>query len=244
MKDLASALGFLSIAPLPASWYGGEAELRGAVRWFPVVGLLFGAIAAVCAYALRAVLPPLVAAALLTALLAAFSGALHIDGLADTADGFFSARSRERMLEIMRDSRTGAMGVAAVVLVVLAKGAALASAPTAWAVALVPLAGRAAIVVSMRALDYARKEGGLATVFGQPSIAQLLWTLAILTAAGYVAGGKSGLLALVVSTLVTCLFSRLCQIRIGGYTGDTLGAACELAETATAVALTLQWRLP
>lgn len=111
--------------------------------------------------------PPLVSAAVLVVVLAGFSGCLHLDGLADTAEGLLSSRSRERMLEIMQDSHIGVMGVVAIAGVWLLKFAALASvtAQELWAAALLmPVAGRCAMVVQLAILPYARATG-LASVF-------------------------------------------------------------------------------
>lgn len=168
MRSFLAAMQFLTIFSAPTRWRGGERDLARSVYFFPAVGLLLGALMAALDYGLGLVFPrPLTSVFVVIALLWA-SGGLHIDGLADTADGFFSSRSRERMLEIMKDSRSGPMGVAAVVCVVSLKIAAVASLPTGvrWqAILLIPLAGRCSIVVMMALLPYVRSEGGLATVF-------------------------------------------------------------------------------
>ena len=145
MKPLLAAIGFLSVAPVPSRWRGGKAELGRSLPYFPVVGLLFGVAAGLLARVLEYALPPAPAAVLLVIVLALLTGGLHVDGLADTADGFFSSRPKERILEIMRDSRTGAMGAAAVVCVLLLKCSALAALSPAGCVRaafLMPLAGR------------------------------------------------------------------------------------------------------
>jgi adenosylcobinamide-GDP ribazoletransferase len=176
---------------------------------------------------------------LAVAVLLAWSGGLHLDGVADCADGFFSARSRERMLEIMRDSRIGSMGVVGLVLVLGLKGAALASLPRGdlWRVLLLmPLAGRVAILLMLALLPYARPQGGLATVFyrGRKWTAALVG-LVVLGVGAWLSAGSVGLLS-VCDTLVLLLpFCYYCHAKIGGATGDTLGAACELAETLTVV---------
>ena len=167
MKPLFAAIRFLTILPIPGDWGTAEEDLARSVPWFPVIGLLLGAIAAAAAWGLSFVAPPMVTAAVVVVLLLSFSGCLHADGLADSADGMLSSRPRERILEIMKDSHTGAMGVIAIACVLLLKFAALASLPAErlWpAVLLMPLAGRCAIVVQMSLLPYARPDG-LANVF-------------------------------------------------------------------------------
>ena len=174
MKRLLAAIRFLTILPIPGSWGTAEADLAGSVAFFPVVGLLLGAIAAAAAWGIAQVAPPMVAAALVIVLLLSFSGCLHLDGLADTADGFLSCRRREQILEIMKDSRVGSMGLVVVTCVLLVKFAALASLPPArfWpAVLFAPLAGRAAICVHLACcprpgpMDLGPSFAGLGTVW-------------------------------------------------------------------------------
>jgi adenosylcobinamide-GDP ribazoletransferase len=168
----------------------------------------------------------------------AVSGALHLDGLADTADGFLSSRPRERILEIMRDSRVGPMGVLAIAGMLLLKVAAVASlAPPArfGTLLLLPLAGRTAPVLMMAALPYVREQG-LGTAFQRPRIVLApLLALALLAAAGFLAVGTAGLVAAAAAVGATALFALWCRAKIGGYTGDTLGGACELAEVVPAL---------
>jgi adenosylcobinamide-GDP ribazoletransferase len=140
------------------------------------------------------------------------------------------------MMEIMRDSRTGVMGVLAVVFVVLLKVTLLTTFFTSsrWAIILImPLAGRAAMVTLMTALPYARPEGGLATLFaGSRSWLHVLWAWGLLFA---VSGGLAqglGLAAAILALVITALFILYNRCKLGGYTGDTLGAVCELAEIA------------
>ncbi len=144
MKPLLAAIRFLTIVPVPGVWGTAEQDLARSVPWFPAIGLLLGGAAAGLAWALSAA-PPMLAAAVLVVVLLSFSGCLHMDGLADTADGFLSSRPRERILEIMKDSHIGAMGVIAIVCLLLVKFAALAALPAGmlWpTVLLMPLAGR------------------------------------------------------------------------------------------------------
>jgi len=241
MRRLLAAVRFLTILPVPGTCGCGEDDLARSVPFFPVVGVLIGALVSALAFGLGQVLPPLPAAVLIVIALLTVSGGLHLDGLSDTADGFLSSRKRDRMLEIMRDSHVGAMGVIAIVCVLLLKVAALASLPseTAWrCVFLMPLAGRCALVVSMAILPYARPEGGLATVFyGRRPKAEAVFSVAALAGAGWLLLGEAGLIAAAASLALVFLFAAYTRRKIGGATGDTLGAACELAEIAPALAL-------
>lgn len=242
MKPLLAAWRFLTIVPIPGNWGMAEEDLARSVVWFPVIGLMLGVVAAGLAYGLTSVAPPLVVAAAMIVILLSFSGGLHLDGLADTADGFFSSRPRERILEIMKDSHIGAMGVIAIVCVLLLKFAALASLPMArlWpAVLLMPLAGRCALVIHMALLPYARPSGLGAIFYRRNPRGAAIWAAGVLAA---VAGGLLGAWGLgiwaacVAAALVLSAYVRR---KIGGATGDTLGAICELVEVVPALVLTL-----
>lgn len=239
MKRFLAAVQFLTIVPLPAGLHPDERALGGSLPFFPVVGLLTGAAVALADCGLGRLLPVGVTSVMTVVLMIAVSGALHIDGLADTADGFFSSRPRERILAIMRDSRTGPMGVAAVVCTVALKIALIAAVagPWRWWVLLItPLAGRCALLTNIALLPYARPEGGLVGVFHRArSRLHVPWALAVLLAAGVFAGGVPGVIAAGAAFLAGLLFAAYSFHRIGGLTGDTLGAACELTELAPAL---------
>lgn len=241
MKRFVAAIRFLTVLPVPGSWGAAEADLARSVPAFPVVGLLLGVAAAGGAYGLAALAaPPMVSAAALVLVLAAFSGGLHLDGLADTADGFLSSRPRERVLEIMRDSHTGAMGVIAITGVMLLKFAALASIEPArlWPAALLaPLAGRCAMVMHMAMLSYVR-EKGLASVFcRRRPYASAVWAAAVLAAACWAVFGVPGLAVAGGCVAVAGGLAVWFYRKIGGATGDTFGAACECVELVPAVVL-------
>ena len=207
-----------------------------------MVGLLAGGAAAAICFGLDRILPPLAGSAILVCALIVFSRGLHMDGLADTADGLLSSRPRDQMLAIMRDSRTGAMGVIAVASVIVLKTALLASvAPedARWRIVLLmPLAGRCAMVATMSVFRYARTEGGLATVFAVSGVRRrllLMWALAVVLATGWLIAGWQGLVAGAASLVAGFLVGLYCHRRIGGFTGDTLGATNELVECVPAL---------
>jgi adenosylcobinamide-GDP ribazoletransferase len=242
VKPFLAAVRFLTPVPVPEGWTGGERQLSRAVYYFPVVGLLAGGVAAAVCFGLDRVLPSLAVSAILVCLLVVASRGLHVDGLADTADGLFSSRPREQVLAIMRDSHTGAMGVAAVVCTLILKTALLASVVPEGArwrtVLLMPLAGRCAAVMSMGLFRYARAEGGLATVFerrGAARWALVAWAAVLVLGAGRLLAGWEGLVAAAASLGVGLLLGLYCRRRIGGYTGDTLGATNELVECVPAL---------
>lgn len=242
IQSFFSAFRFFTVLPLPDSWCGDLRALGGSVRFFPIVGLAVGAALAVSDWAFVALFhSPQVAAALDIALLAALTKALHIDGLCDTADGFLSSRPKAKMLEIMRDSRVGAMGVTVLVAVLLIKWTVLSSLSGEtrfYALLLMPAAGRCALVFLLQALPYAREEGGLASVFknGNNRFC-LVWSAIFLFALSFASSGSAGLVAASAVCAATVVFGFVCVRKIGGFTGDTLGASVEIAELVTVCAL-------
>lgn len=235
LQSCVAAFRFLTIFPWPGKFGAEPEDLKDALGFFPFVGIVLGGIALLFTWILWGLFPPFAAAVLVTFLLLSFSGALHLDGLADCADGFFSSRDQSRMLEIMRDSRIGVMGVIAVVMVLLLKISVLSGlerSQAALAVLLMPVAGRFALVLMIFLLPYARKEGGLATLFYDSLNAWSLYiSLALFLGISYGVFRLPGIMAALGVIFGIFLFSRLCLKKIGGATGDTLGAACELSET-------------
>ena len=237
-----TALRFLTIVPV--SWRAEDDSFRfkDCLGYFPVVGTLIGALGLLAAHVLLWFFPQQVVAVIALIYLGFISGFLHLDGLSDSADGLFSSRPREDCLRIMKDSRVGAMGAVALFFVLLAKYSALcAMTPQTLCLALffMPLAGRCAILFSMATLPYARVEGGLGSLFYSDSskkaaLAALLALVVLL--AVFTPSRLIITLAAVLAT--TVIFGRWCRNRLGGATGDTLGAVCELTEASTAVAFT------
>jgi adenosylcobinamide-GDP ribazoletransferase len=235
LRCFLAALRFLTIVPTFSAPQDEADYFPGALFYFPVVGLVVGALGAGAATLLGAMLPPLSAAALFAVYLSLVSGFFHLDGLADTADGFMGARERERSLEIMKDSRVGVMGAASISSIILLKTAALyslASAQVPAALLLAPIAGRTAMVVFMPLLPAARVTQGLGSLFGSGSSHAAAWisvlfftVMALLVMPGRV------LLIFVLGAVLMIFFARLCLKKIGGITGDTLGCLCELVET-------------
>lgn len=250
LREFHTALTFLTIfpgrIPTPSSPASGitstmttmletKRPLIGrSAAFFPLVGALLGGMSAV-AYLLSERLLgnlPAAAASLLTMALA--TGGLHLDGLADTADGLFSGRDRQRMLEIMRDSRVGTMGVLALVMALLGKFALIASlAPANAALGLfvAPVAGRAGAVLAAFGALYAREGSGLGRAFIE-GVRRRELTLALFLALALAAGmGRLPGVAALAGGLVAAIFVRWwAGKRLGGLTGDTLGAVIEVGE--------------
>jgi adenosylcobinamide-GDP ribazoletransferase len=242
--DLARAFGFLTLLPLGARGGvcggAGGGDLSRAARAFPLVGLALGVAGALVYGALFSLSVPVwVAAGLAVGAVALATGALHEDGLADTADGLGGAASRDDKLAVMRDSRIGVYGVLALVFAILVKVAAIAAIATPDAVAGALIAAhvlsRGAVVAAMNRLAPARPDG-LAAGAGRPSDATLAWAIAIALVIGLMALGPLGaILAVVLAAVAAAALLVLAQRQIGGVTGDVLGAVQQATEIAVLV---------
>jgi adenosylcobinamide-GDP ribazoletransferase len=233
--DLAASLLFLTRLRLRGAMPAGGVAITRAAWAFPIVGVLVGLIGAlVYVVADRIGLPAWPAAALAVAATMAVTGCLHEDGLADTIDGFGGGGTRDRKLEIMRDSRIGVYGVAALTLSILLRVSALASlgAPSRVALALIAAHGaaRAVVPVFMFLLAPARSDG-LSASIGQPpwesvAVAAGLGVLILVLCLG----GALGLAALISLGIAAALLAWLTLVQIGGQTGDVLGAVEQTSE--------------
>lgn len=248
MKPLFLALQFLTRLPTPSLNNLTPRDWGRSALAYPLVGLLLGLILAMLQFIVGASEPLLQAALLLTAWVL-LTGGLHLDGLADSADAWVGGHGdRERTLEIMKDPRSGPAAIAAVVLVLLLKFAALAALfqSHAWtALLLAPLLGRTALLGMLLSTPYVRS-GGLGAALAGHLPRQAGYMLLLATALGvcFVADGWKALLAVLV---VGWLLRRAFLARLGGVTGDTLGATVELAEAAALLALAVKisaWPLP
>ncbi|HBT3176135.1 TPA: adenosylcobinamide-GDP ribazoletransferase [Klebsiella aerogenes] len=244
MKSFFAALSFMSRLPVPARWSQGleiDEYERGIVT-FPLVGLLLGAIAGLVMLALHAWCGLPLAALLTVLALALLTGGFHLDGLADTCDGIFSARRRERMLEIMRDSRLGTHGGLALIFVLVAKILVISELALRGTSMLAALAAACAVARGMSVLlmyrqRYAREQG-LGNVFiGKVTFRQTVITLVLSLVLATLLLGLHGLVAAVITLLVVWGLGQALKRTLGGQTGDTLGAVIELGEVIFLLAL-------
>lgn len=228
------ALQFLTVLPVPTPSRVAEGDLPGSMKFYPFIGALVGALAGATGMACAAFFPAPVAAAAAVAALAAASGALHLDGLADVCDGFYGNGDRERVLAVMKDSRSGAMAVVGVGCALLGKFALLSGLGAAAVLPALIAAGalsRAAMVWLCHRSTYARSGSGT----GSPYIGRVAAGTAFLVAAAALAIAVAvspgrGAIAFLLTVAAAELYRRRVEARIGGMTGDTLGAACELVE--------------
>jgi len=231
VRGFLAALAFLTVIPVPRTARG--APPREALPWYPLVGLVLGAILFGGSRALEPYFPPLVLGVLLTGTWAALTGFLHLDGVADSFDGLLATGTRERRLEILRDPRAGAYAVAGLALALLLKTACLAepSARTAPALLLSASLSRWLALVLGVGLAPARSEGmgrELSMIVGLPAVALAAAAPLIVVAAG----GVRSILAALFAMACCCAIGLLARRRLGGVTGDILGLTIEAAEVA------------
>ncbi|HUR75504.1 MAG TPA: adenosylcobinamide-GDP ribazoletransferase [Sporichthya sp.] len=245
------SVGLLTVLPV-GSPRADRRTAGGAILWAPLIGAGLGAVAGLTAWALGELdTSPLIAAALAVAVLAALTRGLHLDGLADTADGLGSGRAPAGALALMKASDVGPFGVVtlvfAVLLQVAAVGAVLAAGPDHHAVALLGLAGATARIPVVWAcrpgMPAAREEGLGALVAGSVSGAAAgiwagtaLWVGALVGVVTDV-GALRAVLAVVLALLAAGALLEHCRRRFGGMTGDVLGALVETAMTVVLVVL-------
>ena len=230
MNGFLSAVQFLTRLPVPAGAY----RLERAVVWLPAVGLLLGGILAAVDFGLRWLdVSPLVSSTLLVVLLLGLSGALHADGLMDTADAVFGHGSPERRLEIMRDPRAGTFGVVALVCIVALKIAAIEAlgAPLRpHLLILAPGLGRWSIVLLAHVFPYGR-ETGLGAPLKAAASGRTLLLATILPLTACALSGPPGLFAGALAALIALAIGRWLVGMLPGLTGDCYGATCEVVET-------------
>lgn len=241
MRAFWVALQFLTRIPVPRSVSTGAEQRGRSVPFYPLVGLVLGALIAGLQYLLSAADVGLQSALVLLAWVL-LTGGLHLDGLADSADAWAGSHGdRDKALRIMKDAASGPAGVTAVTLVLLVKFAALAALlrENAWPVLLLaPVLGRMALVLLFLTTAYVRPEGLGAAQSAFLPRRTAVWVLAVF-ALGVAVGGRTGIIALLAALSLSLLLRAMMLRRLGGVTGDTLGAACELVETAVVVAMAL-----
>jgi adenosylcobinamide-GDP ribazoletransferase len=238
------AIGFLTIIPIRSAGSYDPRTIGRSLAWFPAVGLLIGCALAAVDRLAGSVFTPSITVALVLATGAALTGALHLDGLADTADGVFGGRTPERRLEIMRDSRIGSYGLVAVVLALLLQYSALGSIGNAerWrALLIVPALSRAGMVLAIAVFPYARP-AGLGRTFKDhaSNIDVVVAYITVLVAAVFIMRGE-GIALLLASIATTLAAGWFLTRRIGGITGDSYGAIAVLIEVLLFLAVAADW---
>lgn len=234
MTGFLLALQFLTVAPVRIKGNMESGRFGGSVAYFPVIGFLLGCLLSGVDWLLSGFLPnQFLVNTVLVVLLIILTGGLHIDGLADTFDAILSGKKREEMLLIMRDSRIGTMGVVAIVSVVLLKLTLLSSLGSDWkwpSLILMCVLGRYSFAWNLKFLSYAR-EDGKAKIFFDGMNNKIFFTatlISLIFAAGLV--GARGVIIFLMTAVFVVLAGRFIARKIGGMTGDTVGAVGELTE--------------
>jgi adenosylcobinamide-GDP ribazoletransferase len=238
MRSLLAAGALLTRVPIASHPSTAAADLAAAVPWFPVVGALVGAVVGSAYAAALLIFPPLVAATLAVGSGILLTGAFHEDGLGDTADGLAGGSTPEERIRILRDPSLGTYGVCAVGLSILVRVSAVSSlGPWEAAAALVAAnaLGRAAAVGLLGALPVAGGGGLGASYAGAVKPRHIALGIAAGAVLGAVALGFLALPAALGVTLVGMLLRVLAKRRIGGLTGDILGAVEQAAEVVVLV---------
>jgi adenosylcobinamide-GDP ribazoletransferase len=233
LREFLIALTFLTRIPLPAPKVEVTSEeFSRSYRYYPLVGLVIGLLLWLLAKALTLYFPPLVLGALLLVAELILTGGLHLDGFMDSMDGLLSARSPERILEIMKDSRIGAHACMALVGLLLLKFALLSSlTPTHFSILLVmPMLSRWVFQIGAIAFPYARPQGLGKGIHETTHWIPFLFNGCLVLGAAFYLAGFAGLVAFGVCIItVTLLASRISSL-LGGLTGDLYGAFIEISE--------------
>jgi cobalamin 5'-phosphate synthase/cobalamin synthase len=225
-----AAVAFLTRIPIRRAF--STEQVARAAAWFPLVGGLLGLIYGAVWFGATRLVPSYVAAILVLTCEALLTGALHFDGLADMADGFGGGRTRDDVLRIMRDHAIGTYGATALILMLLLTASSLIALKTPLLVACWLATGGAfgrwAIVLLSRALPYARPENGVSSHIG---VRELILATLTVCATGFLIRWHA-LIAAAGTLLIALAMGAFARKRVGGVTGDTLGATAQICQTA------------
>jgi len=238
MISLLTAFQFLTTFPAVIRRAFTAQELGRAVGFFPLVGLALGGVFYGLVSGLRLIFPLQVVAVFVLVVWILLTRALHFDGFLDTCDGLFGGFTPERRLEIMRDSRVGAFGVAGGGLLLLAKFAAMDSLAELSGLVLAPVLGRWVLSMAIYAYPYAREKGLGRDMKDNVRWPQVILATVVTVLLAWFFARWTGLLAFTIAGLVLWLGAGFILRRIPGLTGDSYGALCELAELAVLLLFT------
>lgn len=232
IRRLVLMLQFFTRIPIKLNLAANSEDFGKALIFAPFVGLIIGAILAAASFGLLYLFPRLMVAAIVLVLYIIITGGLHLDGLGDTFDGIYSNRSKERILEIMRDSRVGTNAVLAVVSVLLLNYVALSQINSTYFLRIIlfmPVAGRVGSIVGAAVSKYARTGEGLGKSFIEfCGKKELFWGLLIYIVISLLTFDYKMWIILFFPPISAFLFVKGLSHEIGGATGDILGAVCEL----------------
>ncbi|MCP4050258.1 MAG: adenosylcobinamide-GDP ribazoletransferase [bacterium] len=235
MKSLIIALQFLTVIPVKVKGNIDQTDYSGSMKYFPFTGVIIGFISA-----LPALMEPWVSRPVIVIFILVISfivtGAVHLDGLADTCDGFYGIRTKEERIRIMRDSSVGAMGVLGIISIVLIKYSFLICMPVSnlfYIVLLMTVFSRWSQVLACFSSKYAAEKGTGKFYIGQVRLYDLLISAVFtLFVSVYLTGFINSLIIFVILIIITLLFTLISKSKTGGMTGDNIGAISEIAEAA------------
>jgi len=238
-EEFRLALGFLTVLPVDRKLSHEPERLARSMGFFPAAGLALGLGLVVINWLLAGLIPRPVLDCLLILILIAVTGALHLDGMADLVDGLAGGKDREGILRIMKDSRVGAIGVVGLVMVLLLKYLSLYNLPPetkSAALMFMPCAGRWIQVVLAAFCRYLRPEGGTGAAFVEEvGERETLLATATLVLAAFVLFRLEGIFLVFLLGIGAMVLLRYFNARLGGVTGDVLGAATEVVEVLTLI---------
>jgi adenosylcobinamide-GDP ribazoletransferase len=233
------ALRFLSILPIPGKAQATDKQLGRSTAWYPLVGVVLGALLFASAYLFTRLWSALPAAFLCLTVWTLFTRGLHLDGLADSFDGLGGGAERMRRLEIMKDSRIGVFGVAAVGIVLIGKFALLSELIGVYRIReliLAPVLGRWSMLLLIFSFPAAGNGLGY-RVKQYCRLPQFLFGTLVAAAGAWLLLGIWGLVVLAVTALTSTAAGFIFREKLGGCTGDSYGAVCEISEVLSLVAL-------
>jgi len=237
-----AALQFLTIIVIPWRREVQAGELERSAGYFPIIGLIIGLLLVGLNLLFGLLLPPMLVAALLVAFLVIISGAIHLDGFADTCDGLVNHKTVEERWQVMHDSRAGAFGIVGIVLLLLLKYVALTSIPEAskiMALILMPVISRWTMVYALFAYPYARPSG-LGKAFKQGTTwPRFTMATIIAVAVAAIIAQLIGLAILFLVWVVAVAAAAYFKSKFSGLTGDNYGAINEVAEVSVLILITI-----
>ncbi|MFC2061270.1 adenosylcobinamide-GDP ribazoletransferase [Elusimicrobiota bacterium] len=233
LKSLIFAVQFLTIVPLKKDNCVNERVIAGSAMFFPLVGLFLGSVLILIDILLVNIFPDYIINIIIVFTLAVITGGLHLDGLADTVDGFYAGKNKAEILRIMRDSSIGTMGMLGLACIILLKIGFLQALaiPSKYAALLVmPVLSRWSMAFSICCFDYAREEGKAKYFFKSPDRLEFIIASLFTCAVVFFIFKWHGLLLMLLISLSTLIFGIRSRSKINGITGDTLGAINEINE--------------
>lgn len=232
IKQILWLIQFLTTIPLKLYISMEPEDFGKSLPYAPLIGLLLGGILAGSFYILRFLFPAIISSLFLCIIYVFLTGGLHLDGIGDTADGLFSHRPKERILEIMKDSRIGTNGVLAIILIILSYIFFIMQIPTKdlRLIVLMPVIGRMALPLAAGLEKYARQNGLGVHFINFCGPREILIGITITSILFVLFLGIKGLLIVFLTGVLISLVIKFFAAKIDGITGDILGAVCELAQ--------------